>query len=172
MCTVHPLEVHQKMNKEGMETTRGGRKREDVLSKHNFNLKQVCTKVKHVHLICLFLRKRKPVSHDVDASRALLASLFSGSALNMNPNILLLLLPLDGQNKNMRGKKQNAVYFLSNYIRLYRFSGLLRSGRNWELLLMTRKGKQLKRIHRSLCFCGSWKARSLPRDNNMLREEL
>lgn len=70
----------------------GGREERNILSKHNFNLKQVCTKVKHVHLICLFLRKRKPVTHDVDVSRSLLASLsFSGSALNMNLNILLLL---------------------------------------------------------------------------------
>lgn len=51
---------------EGVEKTRGeGRERENMLSKHNFNLKQVCTKVKHGHLICLFLWKRKPVTHDV-----------------------------------------------------------------------------------------------------------
>lgn len=107
MCIFHPLEVHQKMNMEGIEKTRGGGgERENILSKHNFNLKQVCTKVKHIHLICLFLRKRKPVTHDVDASGALLAGLhFSGSALNMNLNILLLLLPLDRQNKNEREKQ-------------------------------------------------------------------
>lgn len=41
----------------------------------------------------------------------------------------------------MRGK--NNVYFESNYVRLDLFSGLLDSEENWELLLMTRKGKQL-----------------------------
>lgn len=88
-----------------------GREKERELSKHNFNLKQVCTKVKHVHLICLFLQRRKPVTHDVDASRALLASLyFKGRAQNMNLNILLLLLPLDGQNKNERGKTLSISY--------------------------------------------------------------
>ena len=99
MCTVHPLEVHQKMSMEGVEKTRGegGGERQNILGKHNFNLKQVCTKVKHVHSICLFLQKRKPVTHDEDTSRALLASLdCSGSALNVNLNILLLLLPPDG----------------------------------------------------------------------------
>lgn len=91
MCSVHPGVVHKKIN---MEEKRKGE--ENILSKHNFNLKQLCTKVKHVHLICLFLRKRKPVTHDVDASRALLATLyFNGSAPNVNLNILLLLLPLD-----------------------------------------------------------------------------
>ena len=60
--------------------------------------------VKHEHLICLFLRRRKPVTHDVDASRALPASPhFNGFAPNMNLNILLLWLPVDRQNTNVRG---------------------------------------------------------------------
>lgn len=59
------------MNEEGVEKPGGGeeRERESILNKRNFNLKQVCTKVKLLHLICLFLRKRKPVTHDVAASK-------------------------------------------------------------------------------------------------------
>jgi len=104
LCTVHPLAVHQKMNMGGIEKTKkkggGGGEKENILSKHNFNLKQVCTKAKHVHLISFFLQRRKPVTHDVDASRALQSiPSFNGSAPGEKQpqNILLMLQPLNGQ---------------------------------------------------------------------------
>ena len=105
-------------------TGEGRRERETILSKHNVNLVQVLHKSKtctfnlpfpagggnQLHMMWMFQE-----SH-------WLSLYFNGHALNMNLNILLLLLPLDGQRREGGG---DWVCFQLNDIRLYPFSVLL-----------------------------------------------
>lgn len=64
-----PFIRDQKITVKVVEKTKreGGEREKNKLSKHNFNLKHVCTNVKHGH--ALFLWKRKPVPHDVKGTK-------------------------------------------------------------------------------------------------------
>lgn len=107
-----PFESSPKDEHGRVEKRRGeGGEKENMLSQHNFNLKQVSTKVKHGHLICLFLWKRKLVTHDVKNFKSTAGeSLPLWKCPEAEPKYLSAAAATDGQmEQKMTGRKKDFI---------------------------------------------------------------